>query len=98
MPATLADPEEGRARPVSRRSVVVLPAPFGPRKPNTLPLGTVSARRSSAVVRPNVLERSLVSIASSVAESAGGAGHDWIRAELAPGDGGAGMAGSAPAL
>ena len=45
-PATLALPLVGRPRPVSRRSVVVLPAPFGPRKPKTEPLGTV---RSSAV-------------------------------------------------
>ena len=32
------------ARPVSRRRVVVLPAPLGPRKPKMLPLGTVRFR------------------------------------------------------
>ena len=32
-PATVAVPEVGRSSPESMRRVVVLPAPFGPRKP-----------------------------------------------------------------
>ena len=32
-PSTVAVPEVGRTSPSSMRSVVVLPAPFGPRKP-----------------------------------------------------------------
>ena len=37
MPATVADPEVGAISVPSVRTVVVLPAPFGPRKPNTSP-------------------------------------------------------------
>ncbi len=43
-PATVPVPSVAMARPVSSRSVVVLPAPLGPRKPKTLPLGTVRSR------------------------------------------------------
>jgi hypothetical protein len=37
MPATIADPEFGAISVPNVRTVVVLPAPFGPRKPNTSP-------------------------------------------------------------
>jgi hypothetical protein len=37
------------------RMVVVLPAPFGPRKPVTWPGRTVKARPSTAVTAPNRL-------------------------------------------
>src|SRR6266849_5793911 len=37
MPSMSAVPEVGRRRPHSIRSVVVLPAPLAPRKPNTSP-------------------------------------------------------------
>ena len=37
MPATIADPSSARSACPSVRTVVVLPAPFGPRKPNTSP-------------------------------------------------------------
>ena len=37
MPATVADPEVGAISVPSVRTVVVLPAPLGPRKPNTSP-------------------------------------------------------------
>jgi hypothetical protein len=37
IPATMADPELGAMRVPSARTVVVLPAPLGPRKPNTSP-------------------------------------------------------------
>ncbi len=37
IPATVADPELGAMSVPRVRTVVVLPAPFGPRKPNTSP-------------------------------------------------------------
>ena len=36
------------------RSVVVLPEPFGPRKPVTFPAGAVNDISRTAVTRPNV--------------------------------------------
>jgi hypothetical protein len=36
-PATLADPDVGGRKHVNMRMVVVLPAPFGPRKPTIWP-------------------------------------------------------------
>ena len=39
-PATVAVPEVGASRVASIRSVVVLPAPFGPRKPKISPVPT----------------------------------------------------------
>ena len=36
-PATIAEPELGAISVPSVRTVVVFPAPFGPRKPNTSP-------------------------------------------------------------
>jgi hypothetical protein len=45
-PATLAVPASGLVSVVRMRTVVVLPAPFGPSSENTLPLGT---RRSTPV-------------------------------------------------
>jgi hypothetical protein len=37
IPAIVAEPEVGAIRMPSVRTVVVFPAPFGPRKPNTSP-------------------------------------------------------------
>ena len=37
MPATVAEPELGEISVPSVRTVVVFPAPLGPRKPNTSP-------------------------------------------------------------
>ena len=51
-PCTRAEPAVGRRNPISSRSVVVLPAPFGPRKPSTSPARTSSVSRSSASSRP----------------------------------------------
>jgi len=42
----------GVFRPRIIRSVVDLPAPFGPRKPVTLPDSTVKVNPSTAVVSP----------------------------------------------
>jgi hypothetical protein len=49
------------------RIVVVLPAPFGPRKACTSPAWTNRSRPSSATVRPNDLRRARISIASLMA-------------------------------
>src|SRR4051794_31544361 len=48
---------------IIRRSVVVLPAPFGPRKPKTSPASTSIDSPSSATVLPNRLVRPDVVIA-----------------------------------
>src|SRR5690606_41383861 len=45
----VATPEVGVTRPSTMRSVVVLPAPFGPRKPVTLPGSTTNDRLSTAL-------------------------------------------------
>jgi len=47
-----ASPEVGRVRPSSMRSVVVLPAPFGPRKPRTRPAFALKLRPSTARFSP----------------------------------------------
>lgn len=47
------------------RSVVVLPAPLWPMKPNTSPLGTSNVRSMTARVSPNDFERLRISIAVS---------------------------------
>jgi hypothetical protein len=52
MPATIADPELGAISVPSVRTVVVLPAPFGPRNPNTSPLATLN-ETSDTAVRPS---------------------------------------------
>jgi hypothetical protein len=44
--------EVGRNRPIIMRIVVVLPAPFGPRKPKISPRATSSERSSTAVKEP----------------------------------------------
>src|SRR5512134_1492497 len=44
------------------RMVVVLPAPFGPRKPRTSPFSTRNETPSTAVVRPYLLVRLSTSI------------------------------------
>src|SRR3954467_8688488 len=58
----VALPELGRTRPSSIRSVVVLPAPLGPRKPVMRPGATEKDRESTAVKVPKRLVRLLTSI------------------------------------
>src|SRR4051812_23153139 len=58
----VAVPELGRTRPSSIRSVVVLPAPLGPRKPVMRPGSTEKDRESTAVKVPKRLVRLLTSI------------------------------------
>src|SRR5258705_10916362 len=62
-PSIRMSPLVARARPSSKRIVVVLPDPFGPRNPNTEPRGTARSRESTARCRPNVLVKPTVSIA-----------------------------------
>ena len=47
-PATVAVPSVGFSSVVSMRSVVVLPAPFGPRKPTTSPSAMSRSTPSTA--------------------------------------------------
>jgi hypothetical protein len=47
-------PPSSEVTPTMARIAVVLPAPFGPRKPNTSPGGTVKLSPSSATTSPNV--------------------------------------------
>src|SRR5438477_3125287 len=57
MPATTADPDVGATSVPRVRTVVVFPAPFGPRKPKTSPEVTVKDTSSKAVRPPNRLVR-----------------------------------------
>src|SRR5579871_6784039 len=56
-PATLAVPALGGRKQVSTRMVVVLPAPFGPRKPTICPFSTSNEILSTATVRAYRLVR-----------------------------------------
>ena len=51
-PPTWIEPPVGRRIPAIIRMVVVLPAPFGPSRPNNSPLGTSSEIPSTAVNLP----------------------------------------------
>ena len=62
-----ASPREvARVSPSSMRMSVVLPAPFGPRKPNAQASGTLRSTPSTAGRSPKRLTRSRVSITRSV--------------------------------
>ena len=52
IPSTVAEPSVGDTRPRTIRSVVLLPAPFGPRNPVTTPGWTSRLRSSTAVTDP----------------------------------------------
>src|SRR6266540_114809 len=56
-PSIRLAPAEGRTRPRRHRMVVVLPEPFGPRKPYTPPSGTSRVRPASATERPPRMRR-----------------------------------------
>ena len=51
-PATRIVPEVGLRMPAIIRSVVVFPAPLGPRKPKSSPRGTIRSISSTAVKSP----------------------------------------------
>src|SRR5450756_684 len=57
-------PDVARTRPSSMRIVVVLPAPFGPTKPQTEPEGMASATSSTTVRLPKRLVGPVVDTAS----------------------------------
>src|ERR1700737_2701648 len=61
-PATVAVPEVGGRKQVRIRMVVVLPAPFGPRKPTIWPFWTSNEMSSTAVLRAYLLVRPLTVI------------------------------------
>lgn len=52
MPAILAAPDVGAISVPRVRTVVVFPAPFGPRKPKISPRGTDMLNPASAVTAP----------------------------------------------
>src|SRR5215469_17189130 len=58
----MAVPDVGGRKQVNMRMVVVLPAPFGPRKPTICPFSTEKEIWSTAVVRAYFLVRSLTVI------------------------------------
>ena len=63
-PSSAARPAVGRIRSSRMRISVLLPAPFGPRNPNTSPCSTRRSTSTSACTSPPyVLERPAVSIA-----------------------------------
>src|SRR3990172_816563 len=62
-PRTFALPAVGAVSPSHKRIEVVLPAPFGRRRPNVTPRGTVSVRSRSASILPNDFESPLHTIA-----------------------------------
>ena len=69
VPITVAWPDVGRASARIIRSVVVLPAPFGPRNPVTAPSRTENDRWSTATTPPYRLVSSTVSIAATAAQT-----------------------------
>jgi hypothetical protein len=62
MPLIAALPVVGAISPASMRTLVVLPAPFGPRRPKISPSPTVKVRSWTAVSVPKTLPRPVVSI------------------------------------
>src|SRR5579863_7337248 len=57
MPRTNASPLVGLARPRSILIEVLLPAPFGPRKPKISPRGTVKVKSRTATLPPKTLRK-----------------------------------------
>src|SRR4051794_19930322 len=87
-------PADAPVRPSSMRISVVLPAPFGPRKPNATPAGTCSSTSWTAVRSPKRLvspEVSTTWLVEAMFESLSGGqpgsadGRSWYRRYQAPG-------------
>jgi hypothetical protein len=57
IPLMNAAPAEGESRVPSVRTIVVLPAPFGPRNPNTSPCPTSKETSSKATRSPNRFDK-----------------------------------------
>jgi hypothetical protein len=60
LPSSQPSPDVLLSSPRSSFTAVVLPAPLGPRKPNTSPRGTVMVSPARATVLPNRLDSSTV--------------------------------------
>ena len=65
-PSTVMVPESKFVSVAMHLTVVVLPAPFGPRKPNSSPSRTLRLRWSTAVLSSNLLTRSSITIMSLI--------------------------------
>jgi len=63
-PSTVTVPDDGASRPRISRMVVDLPAPFGPRKPVTMPGRTENVRSWTATFSPYFLVNPSASIMS----------------------------------
>src|SRR5579863_8533973 len=61
----MAVPAVGARKPATIFIVVDLPAPLGPRKPNTSPAGTANDTSSTATSGPNCLTRCTISSIAS---------------------------------
>src|SRR5918997_6785037 len=86
MPRTRSSPPVTGETQAIMRIVVVLPAPLGPRKPNTSPRCTVKSTPSTATSRPKRL-------LSAVALMSGASPADASGAGAGPGTGAGGEAG-----
>src|SRR5262249_37900640 len=65
-PRTRISPSSGAVMFMIIRIVVVLPAPLGPRRPNTRPFGTLKDRPSTPLNLPQTFETPFSSIAVSI--------------------------------
>src|ERR1700719_3268102 len=70
-PQITAVPAVGARNPVIIFIVVDLPAPFGPRNPNTSPAGTLNDTLSTATTGPNFLTRLQISSIPSLPRAGG---------------------------
>src|SRR2546422_1894599 len=84
LPSSQPSPDDGLRRPSSSFTAVVLPAPLGPRKPNTSPRGTVIDRPARATVCPNLLVSSTVFTAGVAAAPPPGEGAPGFFSPPAP--------------
>jgi hypothetical protein len=66
MPLIVAEPASGVVRVVSTLTVVVLPAPFGPRSACTVPSGTTRSSPARAWTGPDFVRYVLVSPEASM--------------------------------
>src|ERR1700683_1160189 len=69
IPATLAEPDVGAISVPNVRTVVVFPAPLGPRNPNTSPCATENETSSKAVRSPKRLGRGATTSAGGLPET-----------------------------
>jgi hypothetical protein len=84
LPATVAVPPVAGIRPVIIRIVVVLPAPFGPRKPVTVPGSSSNDTWSTTVRSPYFLVSPLTVIISVLLVASGRSGVTAQRTGMRP--------------